>query len=53
MLIDRAPDPEFVPGQLHFDFIKVPDIARLALTLSQPSGNLRTEFFHSAADAFI
>ncbi|KMK64103.1 hypothetical protein IMCC21224_1581 [Puniceibacterium sp. IMCC21224] len=53
MLIDRAPEPEWPVGNLHDDFVQMPNITRTGLPPSQILGDLRPEFDRPAPDGFV
>lgn len=53
MLINGAPEPERLAGNLHHDFVKMPDVARAALVSPQVPRDLWPEFRRPAPNRFI
>lgn len=44
LLINRAPEPEFPPGDRHRNFVEMPNVPRRRLPPAQVSGDLRANF---------
>lgn len=53
MLIDCAPEPEFLSGAFHNHFVQMPNIARARLPSPQVVGDLGSELGDPTADRLI